>query len=235
MFTKSAEFYDLLYGFKDYGAEVQKIHQIIQQHILSSGKTLLDIACGTGHHIQYLKRLYDVEGLDLDQNLLAFAKSKNADVPFHHGDMIDFKLDKQFDAVLCLFSSIGYVKTKDNLRAALLNMAAHVAPGGVLLVEPWLTPENYHGGRPHALYIDEPAVKIARMNVSRKEGNMSILDFHYLVATEAGIEQFNEIHELGLFSMDDHLDALKDSGLKTSYDHAGLMDRGLYIGVKPIA
>ena len=56
-----------------------------------------------------------------------------------------------------------------------------------------------------------------------------------LVATEAGVEQFNEIHELGLFTEGDHLDALKDSGLKTSYDHSGFMDRGLYIGVKPVA
>ena len=235
MFTKSAEFYDLLYGFKDYGAEVQKIHQIIQQHKLSPGNSLLDIACGTGHHIQYLKRLYETEGLDLDKNLLDFAQSKNPEVSFHHANMIDFNLNKQFDVVLCLFSSIGYVKTAEKLRAALINMAAHVAPGGVLLVEPWLTPDTYHGGRPHALYIDEPQVKIARMNVSRKEGNVSILDFHYLVATEAGVEQFNEIHELGLFTQSDHLDALNDSGLKTSYDHSGLMDRGLYIGVKPVA
>ena len=44
--------------------------------------------------------------------------------------------DRAYDVVLCLFSSIGYVKTKSNLNRAVKCMANHLTPGGILLIEP---------------------------------------------------------------------------------------------------
>jgi SAM-dependent methyltransferase len=53
-------------------------------------------------------------------------------------DPADFNLGLTFDAVVCLFSAIGYVVTVKRLHSALAAMARHLRPGGVLLVEPWL-------------------------------------------------------------------------------------------------
>jgi cyclopropane fatty-acyl-phospholipid synthase-like methyltransferase len=47
--------------------EAQQIHAVIQQYKQSPGKELLDVACGTGAHIAFLRRDYMVEGLDLDE------------------------------------------------------------------------------------------------------------------------------------------------------------------------
>ena len=55
-------------------------------------------------------------------------------------------------------------------------------------------------GTVHALYVDQPTRKIARINVSAVHERVSILDFHYLVGTPEGVEQFTERHELGLFT-----------------------------------
>jgi len=51
--------------------------------------------------------------------------------------MSDFHLPRRYDAVLCLFSSIGYLRTLDRVEAALACFQEHLAPGGVLIVEPW--------------------------------------------------------------------------------------------------
>src|SRR5438309_8573263 len=150
MFLKSAELYDLFYSFKNYAAEAQRLQELIRKYKRSKGDALLDIACGTGHHIQYLKRLYKTEGLDLDNLLLDFARERNPDVTFHQGDMLDFDLGKEFDVLLCLFSSVGYVRTPDNLSKAIANMGRHLKPGGVVMIEPWFTPETYFPGQPHA-------------------------------------------------------------------------------------
>ena len=138
MFTKSAAFYDALYSFKDYPGEAERLHALIQERTppASAPRTLLDVACGTGHHLQYLRRWYTVEGVDLDAGLLDLARQRLPDVPLHQRDMADFDLGRRFDAVVCLFSAIGYVKTADRLRRAVACLAAHVAPGGVLVVEP---------------------------------------------------------------------------------------------------
>jgi len=232
MFSKTARFYDKIYAFKDYPAEVQRLVALIGENTRSEGKRLLDVACGTGHHVEYLKEVFDVEGLDLDQELLELARQRNPGIPFHCGDMIDFGLDCQFDVVTCLFSSIGYVKTLDNVRRAVACMTRHLLPGGVLIIEPWFTPGDWHTPSVHASFIDEPDLKIARINTSFVDGRLSYFDLHYLIGTAEGTEHFVERHELGLFEMDEIQAALADAGLEVTYDAEGLMGRGLYIGKK---
>src|ERR1700752_3758863 len=131
MFSKSAAIYDAIYAArgKDYVRESETVHAFIRQHKRSSGSLLLDVGCGTGAHIRHLRRYgYDVTGLDLDLNILAVAHQNFPDVVFHKGDMADFWIDHRFDAIVCLFSSIGYVKTGERLRQTVLNFARHLAP-----------------------------------------------------------------------------------------------------------
>jgi hypothetical protein len=45
------------------------------------------------------------------------------------------------------------------------------------------------------------------------------------------VEHFTERHEMGLFSADEYLAALEESGLETIYNPEGLMGRGLYLGI----
>jgi len=154
-------------------------------------------------------------------------------VIFHQADMVDFSLNQKFDVILCLFSSIGYVKTVPRLYQALQTMRRHLLPGGVVIIEPWLTPQMYRAGHIGTVFVNQPDLKIARMNNTEVEDGVSIMNFHYLVATPQGIEHFTERHELGLFSHEDYLGAFQASGLDVVYDDAPekLMGRGIYIGV----
>jgi ubiquinone/menaquinone biosynthesis C-methylase UbiE len=74
MFTKSAAFYDLLYSFKDYAAEADKVRRVIDAANHSSGRRLLDVACGTGRHLHHLEEHFEAEGLDLDTELLTIVR-----------------------------------------------------------------------------------------------------------------------------------------------------------------
>jgi SAM-dependent methyltransferase len=235
MFTKSAQYYDLIYAFKDYASESAIIHEVIHSHRRRVGNALLDVACGTGKHLVQLQHYYLVEGIDLDEGgVLDVARQRLPEVPFHVGDMVDFDLERQYDMVTCLFSSIGYTKTLARMRQAVANMAKHTAPGGVLIVEPWFQPGEFIPGRVTARYVDEPEIKIARMNVGAIENDISILDFHYMVAEPTGITTFHERHELGLFTHDAYMTAFTDAGMEVEHDPQ-IMGRGLYIAFKPQA
>jgi SAM-dependent methyltransferase len=235
MFTESQEIYDAIYSWKDYAGEAERLRALIAEYKRSPGIALLDVACGTGGHIPYLQDDFAVEGLDLDPGMLAIARARHLGVPFYLGDMVDFDLGWQFDVVVCLFGSIAYVQTVPRLRQAVAAMARHVAPGGVLFVEPFFTPDVWIPGRPNATFVDQPDLKIARMNVSAVRDNIALLDFHYLVATPQGIEQFTERHELGLFTEAEYGDVFTACGLQVVYDAKGLDGRGLYIGKYPPA
>ena len=228
MFSRSARIYDAIYAsIRDYPREAAELDRLIQER-RPGARTLLDVACGTGAHLEHLEG-YEVEGLDLDPEMLAVARERLPDVPFHEGDMAVFALGERFDTVVCMFSSIGYVRTEERLSSAIASMARHLEPGGVLVVEPWLSPDVWMDRHVGAVFVDDPELKIARMNVAQREGTVSMFEFEYLVGTPDGIERFTERHELGLFRVEQYLQAFRIAGLEAEHDQEGPMGRGLYI------
>jgi ubiquinone/menaquinone biosynthesis C-methylase UbiE len=218
MFSQSAAYYDAIYHWKNYEREAEAIRGLIRKHARRPAHTLLDVACGTGQHVAFLREHFTVQGLDLDPGLLDVARARCPGVEFVEADMVDFDLGQQFDAMTCLFSS----------------MARHLQPGGVLIVEPWFAPDAWNVGSVHAVFVDQPGLKIARMSVSEREDRLSRNDFHYLVATADGVRYFTERHELGLFTQEDYTQAFRASGLDVMFDLDGLTGRGLYIGSRPL-
>jgi SAM-dependent methyltransferase len=235
VFSRSAQLYDSIYSFKDYAAEARSLHELVQRRN-PGASTLLDVACGTGAHLAELRRWYRCVGVDLDPELLAVARERLDDVELVEADMRDFDLGRRFGAVTCMFSSIGYVDGVGELDGAIAAMARHVEPGGVLVVEPWLSPDRIQLPHIGAVFVDEPELKIARINAVEVEGNRSILELQYLVGRLDGVEHFTERHELTLFDDEEMLDAFRAAGLEVEHDpEGGPMGRGLYVGLAPTA
>ncbi|HVH15648.1 MAG TPA: class I SAM-dependent methyltransferase [Candidatus Angelobacter sp.] len=233
MYKQLANYYDEIYHFKNYQKESEKIETLIQKHRKSPGNRLLDVACGTGNHITYLKQHYNVEGLDLSSDMLRIARKKHPDVVFHMGDMTSFKLKNRFDVITCLFSAIGHVKTKTRMRRAVRTMANHLQPGSLMILEPWITPANFRKGRIGWDFVDKPNLKIARININKVRGPISAFEYHYLIGTPSKVEYVLDKVSQGLWTHKEHLEAFRDAGLKVSFDSEGLTGRGLYLGIKP--
>jgi len=79
-------------------------------------------------------------------------------------------------------------------------------------------------------HVDEPNLKVAWMYKSEREGLLSVMNIHYLVATPVGVEYFTERHESGLFTQEQYLNAFRQAGLRVTYDPSGLFGRGMYVG-----
>ena len=144
--------------------------------------------------------------------------------------MVDFNLHEQFDAVTCLFSSIGYVQTVHCMRRAIACMASHLKLGGVLIVEPWFAPDQYQDGFIQVNSVDIEGAKAVRMMRAGRDGDNSILDTHYLVGHPHCITHFTERHVLGLFHLAEYIDAFETAGLRPVLEEWGLTGRGLIIG-----
>jgi len=234
MFEETARYYDRIYAFKDYAAEAGRLADIVRERIGDRRGSLLDVACGTGRHLEYLAESFEVEGIDLSETLLALARERLPGVPLHRGDMRSFRCPRRFDAITCLFSAIGYMTVLDDLIGALGTMAGHLASEGVLIVEPWITPDEWRSNTVHALLVDEPELKIARVSTSPPavDGRLSRVDVHHLIGTPEGTSYVVERHELALYTIDEMTSAFETCGLDVDYDPEGLTGRGLYVAQK---
>lgn len=233
-FPVSAAWYDALYAWKDYRGEAERITALVRAEV-PHARTLLDAACGTGEHLRFLGEAFAGEGFDNQPDLLAAARAKCPGTPLHEADLRDFRIPgpdgapKRFDAITCLFSAIGYLTRPEEITAAFGRMAEHLAPDGILLVEPWFTPDVFRPTRPHMLVHDGEALKVCRMSEARVEDGCSVIDFYYQVAEGNRVFRAEETHRLRLSTVEELLGAFAAAGLDATYLPDGLMpDRGLY-------
>lgn len=70
------------------------------------------------------------------------------------------------------------------------------------------------------------------MSTSGRDGDISTIAFHYLVASRDGFKTFRENHHYSLVSKDDQPSVFRAAGLEVEHDPDDFEGRGLYIGHK---
>jgi SAM-dependent methyltransferase len=236
MFGQLARYYDLVYAGKDYRSETRRLVRLARQFGRSRGRAWADIACGTGRHLEYLRKSYSVVGVDRSADMLRIARRRLPGVPLHRGEMQSFRLDGRFDVVSCLFSAIGHLRTERELERTFANFARHLTPGGVMIVEPWIAPSVFRP--PHLFLVHHPGPPaVVRFSSSSRKGNRSRVHYHYLVAEPGrAIRYFQEIDTGLLVSRRGLEKAVRGAGLVPHFVSEGFTPgRGLVVGVKPAA
>lgn len=101
------------------------------------GRRLLDAGCGTGKSLlPLLERGYDVTGCDASAGMLAQARAKVGDrATLVQADLTELPDLGEFDLVTCLNDVCNYVRDPGDLARVLQRLAAHLAPGGVLVFD----------------------------------------------------------------------------------------------------
>lgn len=230
MFTESAEFYDAIYfSFKDYAAEAARVASLIRAE-RPGARTVLDVACGTGEHARLLVADgFDVDGIDLNPQFLRLARRKVPGGRFEEADMAAFRLGRRYDAVICMFSSIGYVETLARMIDALTCFRDHLAEGGVLLVEPWFPPDKLVPGRVSSRTVEAGGARVTRTSTIEVEGSLSRLRFEYAIDERGQTRSASEVHTLGVFSEVETLAAFASAGLVARHIAPRDGDRGMYV------
>ena len=173
-FGQSARIYDALNRHKDYAGASAALTTIVDR-LAPRASTLLDVGCGTGLHLSHLRGRFAVEGLDVSPQMLDVARARCPGVQFHEGSLVEFDLGRRFDVVTCLFGSIAYARDEAGLRRAALRLTEHLLPGGLTIVEPWVTPGRFVSGRLVLDTANDPDLKVARLYVTERQDDMPVL------------------------------------------------------------
>ncbi|GGM27259.1 class I SAM-dependent DNA methyltransferase [Dactylosporangium sucinum] len=210
--------YDLIYAIaagKDYRGEARDIAALIRRRN-PTADSMLDVACGTGLHLSHLRHTFaHVEGLEISDAMRQAAVERLPGIAVHAGDMRDFRLGRTFSAVTCLFSAIGYAQSVGELNQTLSCLAAHLEPGGVLLLEPWFTPDQWTSGTVHSGVARDRRRHITRMCYSSRSGTVSRMTMHYVLnESGAGVRQWVEEHVMTLFTDKQYHGAIRQAGFR---------------------
>lgn len=113
---------------------------VIDKLALEPGAKVLDLCCGQGRHLVDLaRRGYDVVGLDLSEYMLEKCKTAAAAEGLTpvlvHADMREIGCTTEFDAVISMFTSFGYLETTDEDQKVLNAASLALKGGGSILLD----------------------------------------------------------------------------------------------------
>lgn len=134
-----AYIYDELMADAPYDKWVQFVTERLAANGIT-GKTLLDLGCGTGElSLRFVRKGFAVTGVDLSVDMLAVAQAKaqeqNLLIPFYQQDMAELEGFEQFDVIGIFCDSLNYLLSEDKVEQTFTKAFQHLKSGGVLFFD----------------------------------------------------------------------------------------------------
>lgn len=211
LFSDYAAYYDLLYEDKPYRAEAGFIANLIDRFSCNATtpKRILDLACGTGRHCFELATMgYEVEGSDISAAMIARAERAARELAspvkfFNRSFQEAHLIGKKYDAVLTLFSAIGYLTNHHEIITSLKNIHSLLEPKGLFIFDYWNGNAVVKDYSPLKILqkssLDRELMRISRTSLDIVN-QVAIVDFQF-ICLENGTKQheFNELHTVRYF------------------------------------
>jgi SAM-dependent methyltransferase len=222
VYDKYGIYYDLIYSMKNYKAECETLENYFRKFSKRKVHSILDLGCGTGTHcIIFAKKGYEVSGVDLSEVMIAQAmkKAKKTGVSanFYVGDMRKLNLKRKFDVITCLFGTIDYCLSDDELKRTLKVVKKHLESKGLFIFDFW---PIFVGVRKHWQSVGE--IKGGKLSLIRimdnlfdPERNVIKIKIKCVVIKDNSlIDSFDEEHNLRVFSVPEITHFLNENGFK---------------------
>lgn len=212
-----APLYDAIYAArgKNYSAEADRIRSVIANRH-PRAVTLLDVACGTGEHLRFLRPHFEIAGLDRHPAMVAAARQKLGGVMISEGDMTVFDLHRTFDVVTCLFASVSYLPHAAALAKAIDRMVCHLAPGGLLIIEPPVMPNRLQPPREQTDWFVVDGRRIRRITSAVHRGDALEIRFRFERHADS-TPLFTEVHRIALFDQATYEHAFAEAGCTAEF------------------
>jgi SAM-dependent methyltransferase len=230
-----AQLYDLFYKDKPYKKEVAFLDSCLQKNLGSGKKKILELACGTGRHaIEFARLHHTVIATDASHDMLTQARRKaqlaKVAVEFRQQDMRYLSVsERPFDAILCLFDSVGHVITNGGICKTFGRVASHLRCGGLFICEFWHGAAMVRSYEPVRIrYYDADEQRIVRISETTMDCVRQVCHVQYTIyefRTDGGFSSLVEHQDNRFFFVQEMAVFLNMVGLQPLAWHAGFESR----------
>jgi SAM-dependent methyltransferase len=211
-----ARWWPLISPVEDYADEAAELARVLEG-ARRPVREVLELGAGGGHNAFHLKARFALTLTDLSPEMLERSRAINPQCAHAVGDMRTLRLGRTFDAVF-VHDAIGYATTEAELAQVIATAAAHVRPGGVVLLVPdeimeTLELETEHGG---ADAPDGAAVRYLEWSHDPDPTDHQVTTEYVFVVRAPGgtVEVVHESHTTGVFPEATWRAALAAAGLE---------------------
>lgn len=149
------------------------------------GKTrgiLIDVACGSGGHAELLSKAgFKVYAVDLNDGMLRLVKKNLPKARVFKQDMRLLDVPVQADVLICMYNSINYNYSYDELTNTFQRFYDHLKPGGVLIFDTAFMKHTWKPGPFSVETMTTPEFEVARVNKSYKRRSFGIVDIIFVI------------------------------------------------------
>jgi SAM-dependent methyltransferase len=227
-FTIVAPYYDKLMSFVNYPSWVSYIENILALDNIKE-KTILDIACGTGVCLElWLKKYYWVVGLDISLSMLEVCKEKLARFFLSddynsfliNGDMRNFALAKKMPIITCLYDSLNYLLSSEELLSCFENVYEELTDDGIFVFDMNTTHSLRDEWGNQIFHRQDKDIHSTWKNSFDSQTNISSLRLTMDILRDGKLMTIKEFHQERAYPLSTISNLLSEAGFKFSlYRH----------------
>jgi SAM-dependent methyltransferase len=198
-----ADWWPVISPPSEYAEEADLYVEMIHASARRPVREVLELGSGGGNNASHMKHSFAMTLLEPADRMRGISRNLNPECTHLPGDMRSVRLGRTFDAVF-VHDAVMYMRTEDDLRAALQTVATHLAPGGVALVAPDATLETFSESTEHGGAEDESGrqARYLEWTLPPEPGEtMYTVHYAFLLRERDGrMSVTHDIHHEGLFS-----------------------------------
>ena len=219
---------------KNYQHEVD----FILRRVGNNRGILIDVACGSGGHAELLSNAgFEVYAADLIDGMLRLVRKNLPKARVFKQDMRDLDVPVEADVLICMYNSINYNYSYDELTDTFQRFYDHLKPGGVVIFDTAFMKHTWKPGPFSVETMTTPEFELARVNKSYKKRSFGIIEIVFVIFEKGRKKIVETQNKIFLPDRDRILSLMKQVGFKTKvyFDFSDIKRNGtvsVFVGRK---
>ena len=122
--------------WSDWGPKMWPFLSATVKRRVPGARTWLDLCCGAGSLLRLVcAHGFAATGVDISRHQLRWARRHTPGAKLVRQDIRRLSLSQRHDVITCMFDSLNYLMTRQELLAAFRKARAHLKPGGIFVFD----------------------------------------------------------------------------------------------------